>query len=155
MRTLAANRNCSSNLLQRDHERLHAELQGICHEETPCEQMEVRVLEYLGNFHHDNESLLLWVEAKLLAVRDGRFRTRFNRLLQEKLDQLAAYIREFSVRADTPLPLPAETLAMGSLGMRHGVRFFHMVDHRRVTGEIVESTLSELFMQALAGGKRE
>jgi hypothetical protein len=76
-------------------------------------------------------------------------------LLREKLEQLTAYIRDFSVRADTPLPLPAETLALGLLGMRHGVRFFHMVDQRRVTGEIVESALSELFMRALAGGKPE
>ncbi|CAE6787084.1 hypothetical protein R69619_04576 [Paraburkholderia nemoris] len=139
-------------LLQRDHETLRAELQRICHEETPREQMQARVLEYFGNLHRDNESLLLWVEAKLLAMRDGRFRTRFNTLLQEQLDPLTAYIRELSVGADTPLPLPAETLAMG---LRHGVRFFYMVDPRRVTGEIVEFALSELFMRTLLGGKTD
>ncbi|SIO72920.1 transcriptional regulator, TetR family [Burkholderia sp. GAS332] len=141
-------------LLQRDHETLPAELHGFCHEEAPREQMEARVLEYFGNLQRDNESLLLWVEAKLLAMRDGRFRACYNTLLQEKLDLLTAYIRQFLMGADTPLHLPAETLAMGLLGLRHGVRLFHMVDPQRVTGEIVEFALSELFMRALLGGRR-
>src|SRR5882757_10334648 len=90
-------------LIRRDHEAMQAGLQTIFEEAVTREEMEARVLSYYSTLHRENKCFLLWVEAKLLAVRDSRFRIRFNAFLHEKLDQLSAYIREFSARVGTPM----------------------------------------------------
>jgi len=84
-------------------------------------------------------------------VRDRRFRVRFNAFLHEKLEQLSAYIREFSERVSMPLPLPAETLAMGLMGLCDGVQFFYTVDPQKVSGEVAETVLAEFFARVVFG----
>jgi len=138
-------------LLRRDHETMQAGLRSIFEEGATREEMEARVLDYYSNLHRDNKCFLLWAEAKLLASRDGRFRVRFNAFLHEKLEQLSAYIREFSVRAGTPLPLPAETLAMGLMGLCDGVQFFYTVDPKNVSAETAEAVLAGFFTRVVFG----
>lgn len=140
-------------LLRRDHEAMHAGLHNIFDEEATREEMELRVSGYYSNMNRDRKYFLLWTEAKLLATRDGRFRMRFNAFLHEKLEQLTAYIREFSTRAGTPLPMCSETLAIGLMGLLDGVRFYHMIDPLSVTGQIAESVLSEFFAHVVFGAK--
>jgi hypothetical protein len=91
------------------------------------------------------------VEAKLLAARDGRFRLRFNAFLHEKLEQLAAYVREFSARVGTPLLLPPEMLAMGLMGLCDGVQFFYTVDPQNVPSEMAEAVLAGFFSRVVFG----
>ncbi|HEY1996327.1 TetR/AcrR family transcriptional regulator [Paraburkholderia sp.] len=138
-------------LLRRDHETMQAGLQAIFEEGGTREAMEARVLAYYSQLHRENKCFLLWVEAKLLAVRDGRFRVRFNAFLHEKLEQLAAYIRQFSELVGTPLPLPAETLAMGLMGLCDGVQFFYTVDPQNVSSEAAESVLEGFFARVVFG----
>ncbi|MFM0398798.1 TetR/AcrR family transcriptional regulator [Paraburkholderia aspalathi] len=138
-------------LLRRDHEAMQAGLQTIFENAAAREEMEERVLRYYSNLHRENKCFLLWVEAKLLAVRDGRFRIRFNAFLHEKLEQLSAYIREFSTRVGTPLPLPAETLAMGLMGLCDGVQFFYTVDPQNVSSEMAETVLAGFFARVVFG----
>ncbi|MGF6772107.1 AcrR family transcriptional regulator [Paraburkholderia sp. GAS199] len=138
-------------LLRRDHEIMQAGLQSIFESAASREEMEQRVLSYYSNLHRENKCFLLWVEAKLLAVRDGRFRVRFNAFIHEKLEQLSAYIREFSGRFGTPLPLTAETLAMGLMGLCDGVQFFYTVDPQHVTAEVAESVLAGFFARVVFG----
>ena len=138
-------------LLRRDHEAMQAGLQTIFENAATREEMEERVLRYYSSLHRENKCFLLWVEAKLLAVRDGRFRIRFNAFLHEKLEQLSAYIREFSTRVGTPLPLPAETLAMGLMGLCDGVQFFYTVDPQNVSSEMAETVLAGFFARVVFG----
>ncbi|MDR6391966.1 TetR/AcrR family transcriptional regulator [Paraburkholderia phenoliruptrix] len=138
-------------LLRRDHETMQAGLRAIFEDAATREQMEERVMRYYSNLPRENKCFLLWVEAKLLAVRDGRFRLRFNAFLHEKLEQLAAYVREFSERVGTPVPLPAEMLAMGLMGLCDGVQFFHAVDPQNVPGEMAEAVLTGFFARVVYG----
>ncbi|AXL51049.1 TetR family transcriptional regulator [Paraburkholderia caffeinilytica] len=138
-------------LLRRDHETMQAGLHAIFEDAVSREEMEARVLRYYSNLHRENKCFLMWVEAKLLAVRDGRFRIRFNAFMHEKLEQLAAYIREFSTRVGTPLPLPAETLAMGLMGLCDGVQFFYTVDPQNVPSEMAETVLAGFFARVVFG----
>ncbi len=138
-------------LLRRDHETMQAGLHAIFEDAISREEMEGRVLRYYSNLHRENKCFLLWVEAKLLAIRDGRFRIRFNAFMHEKLEQLSAYIREFSVRVGTPLPLSAETLAMGLMGLCDGVQFFHTVDPQNVSAEMTETVLAGFFARVVFG----
>ncbi|MFM0502255.1 TetR/AcrR family transcriptional regulator [Paraburkholderia caffeinilytica] len=138
-------------LLRRDHETMQAGLHAIFESAVSREEMEERVLRYYSSLHRENKCFLLWVEAKLLAVRDGRFRIRFNAFMHEKLEQLSAYIREFSTRVGTPLPLPAETLAMGLMGLCDGVQFFYTVDPQNVPAEMAETVLAGFFARVVFG----
>ena len=138
-------------LLRRDHEAMQAGLRAIFEEAVTREQMEERVMRYYSNLHRENKCFLLWVEAKLLAVRDGRFRLRFNAFMHEKLEQLAAYVSEFSERVGTPLPLPAATLALGLMGLCDGVQFFHTVDPQNVPSETAEAVLAGFFARVVYG----
>src|ERR1700758_4794481 len=61
-------------LLRRDHETMKAGLESIFEDGLTREEMEARVLAYYSNLHRENKCFLLWMEAKLLAARDARFR---------------------------------------------------------------------------------
>jgi AcrR family transcriptional regulator len=138
-------------LLRRDHETMQAGLRAIFENAASREEMEERVMRYYSNLHRENKCFLLWVEAKLLAVRDGRFRLRFNAFLHEKLEQLAAYTREFSARVGTPLLLEPEMLAMGLMGLCDGVQFFYTVDPQNVPSEVAEAVLAGFFSRVVFG----
>jgi AcrR family transcriptional regulator len=138
-------------LLRRDHETMQADLRSIFTTETTREDMETRVIAYYSRMSQDNKAFLLWVEAKLLAARDARFRTRFNAFMKEKRDQLAAYIREFSDRTGTPAPLAPDLLVVGLIGLCDGVQFLAMADPQEITPSVVEEVLGRFFARVVFG----
>jgi len=136
-------------LLKRDHLAMQAGLHGIMQGQVTREDLEDRALLFYSHLYRDNKNFLLWVEAQLLASRDTHFRVIFNAFLHEKLEQMTVYIREFSVRAGTPLP--AETLALGLMALCNGVRFFYSINPEHVTGELAESVLAHFFSRVVFG----
>ncbi|WP_028216287.1 TetR/AcrR family transcriptional regulator [Paraburkholderia oxyphila] len=138
-------------LLRRDHEAVQADLRAIFAANTSREDMEARVLTYYSRMPQDNKAFLLWVEAKLLAARDARFRTRFNAFMKDKRDQLAAYIEEFSARVGTPLTLAPELLVIGLIGLCDGVQFLAAADPQHVTPPVVEEVLGRFFARVVFG----
>ncbi|RZF27239.1 TetR/AcrR family transcriptional regulator [Paraburkholderia sp. UYCP14C] len=138
-------------LLRRDHEAMQAGLHAIFESAASREEMEARVLRYYSSLHRENKCFLLWVEAKLLAVRDGRFRLRFNAFMHEKIEQLSAYVREFSERVGTPMSMPPEQLAIGLMGLCDGVQFFYTVDPQNVPSEMAETVLAGFFARVVFG----
>jgi AcrR family transcriptional regulator len=138
-------------LLRRDHETMQAALQAIFENAASREQMEAGILRYYSSLPRENTCFLLWVEAKLLAVRDGRFRLRFNAFMHEKLDQTGAYIREFSARVGTPMLMEPERLAIGLMGLCDGVQFFHTADPQNVPVETAEAVLASFFSRVVFG----
>jgi hypothetical protein len=64
---------------------------------------------------------------------------------------LSEYIREFSARAGTPLPLSAETLALGLMGLCDGVQYFYTVDPQNVTSDTAEAVLAGFFARVVLG----
>ncbi|MBB5406139.1 MULTISPECIES: TetR/AcrR family transcriptional regulator [Paraburkholderia] len=138
-------------LLRRDHEAMQAGLHAIFESAASREEMEARVLRYYSSLHRENKCFLLWVEAKLLAVRDGRFRLRFNAFMHEKIEQLSAYVREFSERVGTPMSMPPEQLAIGLMGLCDGVQFFYTVDPQNVPAEMAETVLAGFFSRVVFG----
>src|SRR5260370_882892 len=120
-------------------------LQGMWEADATGEQMEEGVLAYYSQLFRANKCFRLWVEAKLQASRDAKFRARFNAFMHEKREQMALYIRTFSERVGTPLPLPAETLALGLMSLCEGVQFLYASDPQHVTDELAESVLGWFF----------
>lgn len=138
-------------LLRLDHERMQSELQDIFVEGATREQMEANVLTYYSRLFRDNKCFLLWGEAKLQASRDAKFRTRFNAFMHEKREEMAGYIRMFSERVGTPLPLPAEMLAIGLIGLCDGVQALYLSDPQHVTVELTEAVLAGFFARVVFG----
>jgi AcrR family transcriptional regulator len=138
-------------LLRRDHEAMQADLHAIFDANASREEMEARVLTYYSRMAQDNKVFLLWVEAKLLASRDARFRTRFNAFMKEKRDHLAAYIEEFSARAGTPVTLAPDLMVLGLIGLCDGVQFLSTADPQHVTAPVVEEVLGRFFARVVFG----
>ncbi|QGZ61423.1 TetR/AcrR family transcriptional regulator [Paraburkholderia acidisoli] len=138
-------------LLRRDHDAMQVQLRAIFEGEATREEMEARVLSFYSRMPQDNKLFLLWVEAKLLAARDARFRVRFNAFMKEKRERLAAYIEEFSARVGTPVPLDPELLVVGLIGLCDGVQFFATADPQHVTPPLVEAVLGQFFARVVFG----
>ena len=113
------------------------------------QDVEKCALLHYSHVHGDNEFFLLWVEAKLLAARDARFRVHFNIILRERLERLAGYIRECPARAG--VPLPPETLALGLMGLCDGIQFFYAIDPQNATGDMARSVLADFFARVCSG----
>jgi AcrR family transcriptional regulator len=138
-------------LLERDHASVQAELRQIFEGGSSREQMEAAVLKYYSQRFLNDPSFLLWVEAKLQAARDAKFRVNFNAFLQEKRVQMAAYIRDFAARSGAPLLLPAETLALGLMSLCDGVQAYYTADPQHVTAEAAEAVLEGFFARVVFG----
>ncbi|MGU7774946.1 TetR/AcrR family transcriptional regulator [Burkholderia sp. MR1-5-21] len=138
-------------LLERDHAAVQAEFQAIFDGGGTREQMESTVLTHYSRLHRDDRCYLLWVEAKLQAARDAKFRVSFNQFLQEKREQMADYIRLFAERSGTPLLLPAETLALGLMGLCDGVQSFYTADPQHVSADAAEAVLAGFFARVVLG----
>ncbi|WP_395070606.1 TetR/AcrR family transcriptional regulator [Paraburkholderia silvatlantica] len=138
-------------LLRRDHEAMQTDLRAIFETEVSREQMEARVLSYYSRMPQDNKVFLLWVEARLLAARDARFRTRYNAFMKEKRERLAVYIEEFAARLGMPPPLDPELLALGLMGLCDGVQFLATADPQHVTPPVVETVLGTFFARVVFG----
>jgi AcrR family transcriptional regulator len=138
-------------LLKRDHDSIMGRLHSIFEGETSRADMEARVLEYYSQCYRDNKCFLLWMEAKLHASRDAKFRVRFNAFLRELRQTTTDYISAFSDRVGTPLPMPAEQLAMGLMALCDGVQFFYTADPQAVSSEFAEAVLGGFFRRVVFG----
>ncbi|PLZ03969.1 TetR family transcriptional regulator [Burkholderia sp. WAC0059] len=138
-------------LLRRDHEAVLAELRAIFDGDATREEMEARALTYYSRLPQDNKAFLLWVEAKLLAVRDARFRAGFVAFEKEKREKIGAYIEEFSARVGTPMPMPSHLLVLGLVGLCDGLQFIASSDPQTATPAVVEQVLAAFFSRVVLG----
>lgn len=138
-------------LLKRDHENVMGDMRAIFEAGETRQQMEDSVLHYYSNHFRDNECFLLWMEAKLQAARDPEFRIGFIACMGELRDATTEYIRQFSERVGTPLPLPARELAIGLLALSDGMQFSFAFDPQNVSAETTESVLEGFFRRVVFG----
>ncbi|MFY1878175.1 TetR/AcrR family transcriptional regulator [Achromobacter xylosoxidans] len=138
-------------LLKRDHENVMGDMRAIFEAGETRQQMEDSVLHYYSNLFRDNECFLLWMEAKLQAARDPEFRIGFIACMGELRDATTEYIRQFSERVGTPLPLPARELAIGLLALSDGMQFSFAFDPQNVSAETTESVLAGFFRRVVFG----
>ncbi|MCU6615002.1 TetR/AcrR family transcriptional regulator [Achromobacter mucicolens] len=138
-------------LLKRDHENVMADMRAIFEGGESRSQMEGRVLDYYSKHFRENDCFLLWMEGKLQAARDPDFRMGFVACLRELRAATTEYIRQFSAQVGTPLPLPAEQLAVGLLALSDGMQFSVAFDPQAVTPEMTEAVLAGFFRRVVFG----
>ena len=129
-------------LLRRDHQKATAELNALRDASLPVDQVQSRAREIYGQMYRDNESFMIWTEARMLAARDVRFRAKLNALMTEKRAQIADFIRYFYERVGVAPAVPPEQLAMGFMSLAEGVKLYMMSSPAEMTGPIAESLLS-------------
>ncbi|HAP28368.1 MAG TPA: TetR family transcriptional regulator [Achromobacter sp.] len=138
-------------LLKRDHENVMADMRAIFEAGETRQQMEARVLDYYSTHYRENDCFLLWMEGKLQAARDPDFRVGFVACLRELRAATTEYVRQFSALVGTPLPLPAEQLALGLLALSDGMQFSYAFDPQAVTPEMTEAVLAGFFRRVVFG----
>jgi AcrR family transcriptional regulator len=129
-------------LLRRDHRKGMAELDALRDSALPVDLVQSRARDIYGQMYRDNECFMNWTEARMLAVRDARFRAKLNALMAEKRAQVADFIRYFYDRLGTAPKIPPEQMAMGFMSLAEGVKLYMMSSPAEMTGPIAESLLT-------------
>jgi AcrR family transcriptional regulator len=135
-------------LLRRHHVQVTAELSVLRGSALPMEHIEARVIDFYSHLYRDNECFINWAEARLLAVRDARFRAKLNALLTEKREQIADFIQYFYERVGIAPPLPPQTMALGFMSLAEGVKLSMLSSPADVSSATAESVLA-LFARAI------
>ena len=135
-------------LLRRDHEETHVELAALRSDALPLDLIQERTREIYGRLYRNNESFMNWTEARLLAARDTRFRSKLNALFAEKRGQIAEFIEYFYQRAGVPPPVPEGAMAMGFIALVEGVKLSMLSSPADRTPETAESILTT-FLDAI------
>jgi hypothetical protein len=126
-------------------------MQSVMEGEVSPEEMKARAVDVYSRVCSDGECFLIWVEAKLLASRDAKFRVKLNAFIREKQDYIAKFIEAFCEQVGTPLPLPADMLAFGFMSLCDGAQFFHMSDPQQVTDAFTASVLGAFLTRVMFG----
>ena len=135
-------------LLRRDHHRTEEQMASILQSGLAQDQLEERILEMYAQLHGDAECFMNWTEARMLAARDTRFRTRLNALMAEKSEHIAHFIIAFYERAGTTPPLPPKDMAMGLMSLVEGVRLFRISSPQDMPPETAAGILT-VFLESL------
>jgi len=129
-------------LLRRDHEQSTAELNALRDRSLPVDLIQSRARDIYSQLYRDNECFMNWTEARMLAARDTRFRTKLNALMAEKRAQIADFIGYFYGRVGVAPPVPPEQLAMGFMSLAEGVKLYMLSSPAEMTGPLAESLLT-------------
>jgi AcrR family transcriptional regulator len=129
-------------LLRRDHEKSTAEMNALRDRSLPVDLVQSRARDIYSQMYRDNECFMNWTEARMLAARDTRFRTKLNALMAEKRAQIADFIGYFYDRVGVAPPVPPEQLAMGFMSLAEGVKLYMLSSPAEMTGPLAESLLT-------------
>jgi AcrR family transcriptional regulator len=135
-------------LLRRDHQKTTAELNALRSDTLSLDQIQTRARSIYAQLYHDNESFMNWTEARMLAARDTKFRTKLNALLTEKRSQIAGFIEYFHERAGAPAQVPPTAMAMGFMSLVEGVKLSMLSSPTDMTPEAAEAVLT-LFVDSI------
>jgi AcrR family transcriptional regulator len=137
-------------LLRRDHQKSTGQLNALRDSSLSVDRLQSGASEVYSQIYRDSESFMNWTEARMLAARDVRFRTKLNALMAEKCAQIADFTRYFYERLGVAPPLPPEQMAMGFMSMAEGVKLYMMSSPAEMTSPIAESLLT-LFANSIMG----
>jgi AcrR family transcriptional regulator len=135
-------------LLRRDHEKTNAEFNALRSDELSLDHIQERTRDIYAQLYRDNESFMNWIEARMLAARDAKFRTKLNMLLAEKRGQIAGFIQYFHHRAGIEPQVPPEAMAMGFMSLIEGMKLSMLSSPADMTPEAAQSVLT-LFVDSI------
>ncbi|WP_338910486.1 TetR/AcrR family transcriptional regulator [Mycetohabitans rhizoxinica] len=137
-------------LLKRNHGDIQQKLQRIFDLQSSAQDIEARILTYYSTLYRENKCFLVWMQARLLATRDAKFRARLNALSQQTRSDIAHFIDALCARRRIRSVVSAAQLALGLVALCDGIQFFHASDPH-VTDEMTEKVLAAFFSAAVFG----
>ena len=140
-------------LLRRDHAKMNADLAALHSDALSLDEIQTRARELYSHLYSDNECFMNWTEARMLSVRDTKFRAKLNSLMTEKRDHISKFIDYFYHRAQTAAPLASNAMAMGFMSLVEGVKLFMLSSPLDMTAEVAEATLA-LFIDSIMQSAR-
>jgi len=136
-------------LLRRESGEINLEFQRILETVTDRAELENQIVAYYSGLYRDDMCSMLWIEAKMVAVRDTRFRTKLNAFLTEKREQIAQFIEIFSHLTGTAPAAPPQEMAIGLLALCEGVSFAHRSDPQHINHQTAEAVLAWFLRAAI------
>jgi AcrR family transcriptional regulator len=136
-------------LLRREGVEIDSEIQRLL--ELPIAdpvQIKQQIAAYYSQLYRDESCSLLWMEARIVALRDEKFRSQFNTFLDGRHRQIATFVETFSRISGEPPAAPPQQIAIGLMALCEGVSFAHRCDPQRINESTAEAVLS-LFLSSV------
>jgi AcrR family transcriptional regulator len=138
-------------LLLRESVEIDADIQRMLDAPmTDPVQVRQEIADYYGKMYQDDMCSLLWMEARIVALRDEKFRVRFNTFLDERHKKIAMFVEIFSQLTGEPPAAPPHQIAIGLMALCEGVSFAHRCDPERIDGKTAEAVLSWFLTSSIA-----
>jgi AcrR family transcriptional regulator len=140
-------------LLRRDHQKHAAQFDALRTQSLTLDQLVEQVVAAYSSLHRDNECFMNWTEARLLAVRDARFRAKLNALLEEKRAEIGELIGFFYARLGINPPLPPQTIAFGCMSLAEGIKLAFLSNPTDMSPASAEAVMA-LFLRSIIDAAR-
>lgn len=112
--------------------------------------LQEEVASYYASLFRADKCSLLWMEARIVALRDEKFRAEFNGFLEERYQQIAEFVEIYSKLTGTVPAAPPREIAIGLMALCEGVSFSHRCAPDMVDEKTAESVLSWFLKAAIA-----
>ena len=129
-------------LLNLDHRHTQENLQKLLQAAVSGENHQTRLASLYVKCYRDDNSYILWAEARVQAMRDAEFRQRMNSFCAERLDMVARFLELLCMRLGIQLPRSFTDHALALLALMDGVRHLNMTMQDQVPGALIEALLS-------------
>lgn len=129
-------------LLRLDHRHNQENLRKLLEASTHGENHQTRLASLYLNCYRDNNSYILWAEARLQAVRDAGFRQRMNIFCAERLDMVARFLELLCMPLGIQLPCSFTDHAFAIIALMDSAHQLNMTMPDEVPGALIEALLS-------------
>jgi AcrR family transcriptional regulator len=109
-----------------------------------------QLVSYYSMLVSKDTSSLLCMDAKIVALRDEKFRVRLNQFQQEQHQQIAGFIEAYTRLTGTTPSAPVDEIAIGLLALCEGVSFAHRCDPERIDANTGSAVLSYFLKSVIA-----
>jgi AcrR family transcriptional regulator len=135
-------------LLRDDHSDMLEVFREVFRSTSDLTDLGNKLRSYYGQVFRSNDQCLLWMEARLHAVRHAAFRTRLNQLIDENREHITGFVAHYHQLTGTKPPLPPREIAIGLMALAESIKFAHIVDPVQVDDAVANRVL-ELFFGAV------
>ncbi|HZG20531.1 MAG TPA: TetR/AcrR family transcriptional regulator [Herbaspirillum sp.] len=114
---------------------------------TDAEALRDALAEQYSALYRDDKCSLLWMEARIVALRDEKFRRQLDVYLEERYHQITCFVQAYCDLTGVVPSAPAREIAIGLMALCEGVSFSYRCVPHIVDGKTAESVLA-WFMKA-------
>lgn len=132
-------------LLRDDHAEMLEVFRNVFRTTSDLRDLGKRLRSFYGEVYRNNDQCVLWMEARLHAVRHAAFRTRLNQLIDENHRHITGFVERYHELTATTPPIPASEIALGLSALAESVKFAHMVNPGQVDDAVANRVLQLFF----------